>query len=93
MFKDTKRAKRTKQTPPQYAQQLGVSNGKVLDFIRSGELRAINIATNLNGRPRYVIDVADIAAFEASRQVIPAGSSTANKRLRRSKSKTVRDFF
>ena len=88
--KRTNRAKRTKRTPPQYAQQLGVSNGKVLDFIRSGELRAINIATSRDGRPRYVIDVADIEAFERGREIVPSAEPT--RRLRKSAS-DVTEYF
>ncbi len=59
---------RTKLTPPQLARQWGVSADKILSFIRSGELRAVNAASKRGGRPRYLIDVADIAAFEAARE-------------------------
>ena len=64
-------SKRTKLTPPQLAAQWGIDVAKILTWIRSGELRAINVATDRNGRARYAIDVADIAIFEASRAVQP----------------------
>jgi hypothetical protein len=49
----------------------GVDPGKIVHWIKSGELRAINIATDRNARHRYAIDVADIAIFEAARAVTP----------------------
>ncbi|GAB5516578.1 helix-turn-helix domain-containing protein [Rhodopirellula baltica] len=43
-------------TPPQFAKLLGVKPDKVLDWIHSGELVAINCASNPNGeRPRWRI--------------------------------------
>jgi hypothetical protein len=62
-------SQRTKLTPPQLARQWGIDTDKVLVWIRNGELRAINAATRLGGRPRYLIDVCDIEAFEARRVV------------------------
>lgn len=69
-------ARRVKLTPPEVARRYGVSRDKVLAWIRSGELRAVNVATTLGRRPRYVIDEADLAAFEARRSAgttAPAG--------------------
>ena len=54
---------RRKRTPPQIAKLWGCSIKKVVGFIRSGELRAVNLASNPTSRPRYVIDVADIEAL------------------------------
>jgi Uma2 family endonuclease len=62
---------KTKLTPPELAKQWGVDVAKILHWVKSGELKAINIATDRNGRARYAIDVADIAIFEASRSVQP----------------------
>jgi hypothetical protein len=59
----------TKLTPPAVARRYGVSPDKVLTWIRLGELRGVNIATNPSGRPRYVVDEADLAAFEHRRAV------------------------
>ncbi len=64
-------SRKTKLSPPELAAQWGVDVHKILSWIKAGELRAINVATDRNGRPRYAIDVADIAAFEAGRTVQP----------------------
>lgn len=45
----------------------GVAAGKVLAWIRSGELRAFDAALRAGGRHRYLIDEADVLAFEAPR--------------------------
>ena len=60
-------ASQTKLTPPEVARRYGISPDKVLFWIRSGEFRAVNVATRANGRPRYIIDDADIAEFEHRR--------------------------
>lgn len=60
--------KRTKLTPPQVARQWGISPEKVVGWIRSGELRAIDASKLRGHRPRYLIDVADLAEFEKRRE-------------------------
>jgi hypothetical protein len=67
-------------TPPALAKHWGVSPEKIHAFIRAGELRAINLATRLSGRPRYVIDRADVAAFEKAREVAPMPRAERRKR-------------
>lgn len=62
---------RTKITPPELARRWGIGVDKVLGWIRRGELRAINVATTLGIRPRWLIDPADIAAFEERRAASP----------------------
>lgn len=62
-----RREGRRKLTPPQIAERLGVSPEKVIAWIRSGELKAVNVATKPNGRPRWAVDEADLAAFERRR--------------------------
>lgn len=69
-----------KLTPPQLARRLGVGVDKVLNWIRTGELRAINGATNPHGRPRYLIDVTDVELFEAARRVVPKKPSPIRAR-------------
>lgn len=60
-------AERTKVTPPELAARWGVNPDKVLFFIRSGELKAFDASLLPGqGRPRYLIDEADIEAFENS---------------------------
>jgi excisionase family DNA binding protein len=68
-------------TPPQIAERYGVSPDKVLAWIRAGELRAINIATKVGGRPRYAVDETDLLAFERGRQVKPPGQQRMRRRL------------
>lgn len=64
---------KTKFTPPEIARLWGTSTEKILAFIRSGELKAINAATpGRNQRPRYLIDIADLEDFERHRTVGPA---------------------
>ena len=59
-------------TPPQIARRFGVAQAKVIAWIESGELGAINAATKPNGRPRYRIDKRDVIAFERRRAVTPS---------------------
>lgn len=60
-------------TPPQLARKWGVNVEKVLHWIHSGELAAINVATRLNGqRPRFRIRPQDAELFEKSRATAPA---------------------
>jgi len=64
-------SKHQKITPPQLARRYGCKPTKVLGWIQSGELRAIDAATVRGGRPRYLIDEKDIEAFEVARAVTP----------------------
>jgi hypothetical protein len=72
--------RRTKVTPPQLAREWRISPDKVLQWIRSGELPAINGAAEPNGRPRYLIDQADVELFEAARRVVPKKPSPIRAR-------------
>ncbi len=83
---------RTKLTPPELARSWGLSPAKVVAFIRSGELRAINIANAGCSRPRYLVDREDIAVFEQARRVIPDGGSSTAPRLRRKSSSNIKEF-
>jgi hypothetical protein len=74
---------RTKFTPPELARRWGIDKAKVLAWIRSGELRAINVATRPTGRPRYLIDQHDVFVFEQAREVIPACPPPRVRRNRR----------
>ena len=71
---------RQKLTPPEIAKRWGVSPEQIIRFIRSGELRAINVATNPAGRPRFLIDIRDLQVFEQRRSVSPTS------KVRRSRS-------
>lgn len=82
--------RRTKVTPPKLARQWGISPDKLLGWIRSGELRAINAAARLGGRPKYLIDLADVAEFEERRVVQPPPKTP---RRRQKPSGNVIKFF
>jgi hypothetical protein len=60
---------RTKISPPELAARWGLDSHKILSWIRSGELKAIDVSTRQGGRPRFLIDERDIEAFELRRTV------------------------
>jgi hypothetical protein len=76
------RATRTKLTPPQIAEAWGISPEKVLRWIKIGELRALNCATRRRGRPRYLVDVEDLKAFETGRRVCAPPVPSPRRRRR-----------
>lgn len=71
---------RTKLTPPELARLWGISPDKVLAWIRGGELRAIDASSRRGGRPRFLIDRADIETFEANRAVTPPPKSPRRRK-------------
>ena len=82
---------RTKITPPALAKLWGVSADKIVGFIKSGELKAIDVSTNRgSARPRFLIDQRDVEAFEQGRMVVPPQPKTKRRRRRDS---TVREYF
>ena len=83
---------RKKYTPPRLAELWGISPDKIISFIKAGELRAIDISSDRNSiRPRYLIDVADVEAFETSRAVVPPAPKT--KRRRRRRDAGIKEYF
>jgi excisionase family DNA binding protein len=58
-------------SPPQLARRLGVGETKVLGWIKSGALRAVNLASNVLGRPRYRVSPEALAEFLAGRVAEP----------------------
>lgn len=76
-------------TPPQIAKRYGVSEEKVIGWVRRGELRAINLAARRTGRPRWKIAYADLVAFESARAAVPAPPTTRRRR----KSSDVTEYF
>jgi len=83
LLQSRERTAKTRITPPELARRWGISPDKVLSWIRNGELRAVNVATNSNSRPRFVIDEKDIAAFEERRA---NGSKQTPPRVRKRRS-------
>jgi hypothetical protein len=81
---------RQKISPPELAARWGVDAHKVLCWIRSGELKAVNLATTLAGRPRYAIDEREIELFELRRST--TGPAPAPRR-RRARDLQIIEFF
>lgn len=54
-------------SPPEVAERLRLSPDKILAWIKSGELVAVNTATKLGGRPRYRVSPISLAEFEKRR--------------------------
>lgn len=73
---------RTKLTPPMIAEAWGIDVAKVHGWIRAGELRAIDASNTRGRKPRFLIDVADLADFEARRAIVPP-PPRAKRRSRR----------
>ncbi|MFH1922441.1 MAG: helix-turn-helix domain-containing protein [Planctomycetota bacterium] len=82
---------RRKVAPPEVARRYGVSVYKVHAWIASGELRATNLATRPGGKPRWKIDEADLAAFEAGRANTPVPEP--QRRRRRKADASVTEYF
>jgi hypothetical protein len=83
---------RRKITPPMLAERWGVSSDKIVHFIVTGQLRAIDASLRRGDRPRYLIDEDDITAFEASREVVPQKPVTSHSRRRSLPNGFVRNF-
>jgi excisionase family DNA binding protein len=78
-------------SPPQVARRLGVNADKVRLWLSNGELRGINVAARLGGRPRWRISEADLLAFQARRSAGAEGQRTRVRR--RQRSPDVIEFF
>jgi hypothetical protein len=66
-------------TPPKIAKDLAVRSGKVLGWIRSGELLAINLAERPTGRPRYRVKPSDLEAFLNRRTMLPLSRGSSRR--------------
>lgn len=78
-------------TPPELARQRGIRPAKVLAWIRRGELEAINLASSLDGRPRWRISPEALARFDAARS--SRGSARPSGRRRIATAAEVEHFF
>lgn len=58
-------------TPPEIAARLGCKAETVCGWIKSGELKAINLARRGAMKPRFRISPESLAAFELARSVVP----------------------
>lgn len=84
--------------PRDLALRWGVCVDKVLNFIRSGELRAFNVAAKNSRRPRYRIPVESVQQFEdqtraAAVPEAPAAPAPPRRRKRVPATPTRRTYF
>lgn len=84
------RTRRRMLTPPELARIWGCKPDKVLAFIKSGQLRAIDLSERRDKRPRFRIDPADVELFETARQVVP--KLPAARRVKRNGT-GVKEYF
>jgi hypothetical protein len=80
-FKESKAMSETL-TPPQLARRWSVDPEKILRLIRTGQLEAVNLATDPKGRPRYRISPEAIERFVASRTTKPPAPRQRRRRRR-----------
>ena len=67
-------------TPPAIAEMLGIDAGKVLTWIRRGELSAVNLALTSTGRPRWRVDPKDLEKFLERRRTTPPPPKARRRR-------------
>ena len=80
----------TKLTPKEVAVRWRCKPDKIRALIRSGQLAAFDVSmTPGTGRPRFLIDFADLIAFEERRRV----HKPAPSRPRRHKPLGIIEFF
>jgi hypothetical protein len=73
------------------ARELGVDAEKIHALIRSGELRAVNLAVNANGqRPRYRILRSEVERFLQARSTRPPEQT---RRRRRALAAAGKEYF
>jgi hypothetical protein len=75
-------------TVEEFSRRYRVSPDKTRAWINRGELRAINTAATLSGKPRWVIPPEAVAAFEAKR----AGGPPASPKRRQRRTAEI-DYF
>jgi excisionase family DNA binding protein len=75
-------------TTAEVARRLRVGEDKVRRWIARGELAAVNTASTLCGRPRWVVTVESLIAFEQRRS-----SGPPPKPLRRRKRSVDVDYY
>jgi hypothetical protein len=87
---------RTKLRPAEVAERFSVCVETVLSWVKSGELRAINVSARRDcKKPRYLISEADILAFEKLRVVVAVSPCATGARpaRRNRQTKGVVEFF
>jgi excisionase family DNA binding protein len=69
-------------TVPEVARVLRVGEDKVRGWIRRGEIRAINTAAVLSGKPRWVITTEALREFERRRTTTAPSKNSRPRRNR-----------
>lgn len=77
-------------TPPEVRALLGVAHDKVLGWIHSGELRAVDLSTTRGQRPRWRISQQALEDFLSRRAASPAPKP---RRRRRQHNAGVTEFY
>jgi hypothetical protein len=77
-------------TPPEIAARWGTNVEKVNHFLNTGQLTGVNLAKDLNGRPRWRVHILEIEAFESRRSSAPA---LPKQTKRRRKAGTTKEYF
>lgn len=67
-------------SPAELAENWGITQDKVLSWIHSGELEAVDVSQRDSNRPRYRIDADAIAKFKAARISTPPPAKPARRR-------------
>jgi excisionase family DNA binding protein len=75
-------------TVSEVARRYRVGEDKVRAWIRKGELRAVNTAAVLCGRPRWVISEEALAEFERRRSSAPPAKPPTSRRRN-----VIKDFY
>ena len=78
-------------SPPQIAERLGVAPRKVIAWIRSGELAAVNLASRGASRPRYAVSPASLAKFLSAKAVAPVAAPPPKADVRNRR--RVKNYF
>jgi hypothetical protein len=90
-------SERTFYNPAQVAEMWGVSHDKVLEFIKTGELEAFNVASKKSRRPQFKIPLAALQAFQQRRSGRDPARSLPPPAPRRASRKpsasTSREYF
>lgn len=74
--------------PRELATRWGVCVDKVLNFIRSGELQAFNVASKTSKRPRYRISISEVERFEQETRAAASPVQTPPEAPRRRRDST-----
>lgn len=77
--------------PPTVARMLGINVDKILTWIHTGELRAIDVSTTRGQRPRWRISRESLDAFLTRRSATPPPKK--QRRRRKPDSESVTQYY